>query len=161
MHKTRKSFIALWSDYRDWTIVWLTHELRPWSGDISRGRLDLAVLFTSSTPNRQNRNQVHWNNCAGVRRSTPSFEVVYVWFREPICCSLFHYLAIPYESGKEGKYPILFINVWNVCFWNVKILFAPFPDKINKSQLTNQIWLWKVNIWFHLRRYALRMTVCR
>ena len=40
------------------------------------GRLDLAVLFTPSTPNRQNRNQVHWNNCAGVRRSTPSSEVV-------------------------------------------------------------------------------------
>ena len=40
------------------------------------GRLDLAVLFTPSTPNRQNRNQVHWNICAGVRRSTPSSEVV-------------------------------------------------------------------------------------
>ena len=40
------------------------------------GRLDLAVLFTPSTPNRQNRNQVRWNLCAGVRRSTPSFEVV-------------------------------------------------------------------------------------
>ena len=40
------------------------------------GRLDLAVLFTPSTPNRQNRNQVHWNICAGVRRSTPSTEVV-------------------------------------------------------------------------------------
>ena len=41
-----------------------------------RGRLDLAVLFTPSTPNRQNRNQVRWNICAGVLRSTPSFEVV-------------------------------------------------------------------------------------
>ena len=41
-----------------------------------RGRLDLAVLFTPYTPNRQNRNQVCWNICAGVRRSTPSFEVV-------------------------------------------------------------------------------------
>ena len=40
------------------------------------GRLDLAVLFTPSTPNRQNRNQVRWNICAGVRQSTPSFEVV-------------------------------------------------------------------------------------
>ena len=40
------------------------------------GRLDLAVLFTPSTPNRQNRNQVRWNICAGVRRSTPPFEVV-------------------------------------------------------------------------------------
>ena len=40
------------------------------------GRLDLAVFFTPSTPNRQNRNQVHWNICAGVRRSTPSSEVV-------------------------------------------------------------------------------------
>ena len=40
------------------------------------GRLDLAVLFTPSTPKRQNRNQVRWNICAGVRRSTPSFEVV-------------------------------------------------------------------------------------
>ena len=40
------------------------------------GRLDLAVLFTPSTPNRQNRNQVRWNICAGVRRSTPSSEVV-------------------------------------------------------------------------------------
>ena len=40
------------------------------------GRLDLAVLFTPSTPNRQNRNQVRWNICAGVRRSTPSPEVV-------------------------------------------------------------------------------------
>ena len=44
--------------------------LSPW------GRLDLAVLFTPSTPNRQNRNQVRWNIYAGVRRSTPSFEVV-------------------------------------------------------------------------------------
>ena len=43
---------------------------------ITRGRLDLAVLFTPSTPNRQNRNQVRWNICAGLRRSTPSFEVV-------------------------------------------------------------------------------------
>ena len=42
----------------------------------TRGRLDLAVLFTPSTPNRQNRNQVRWNICAGVRRSTPSFVVV-------------------------------------------------------------------------------------
>ena len=27
--------------------------------------LDLAVLFTPSTPNRQNRNQVCWNTCSG------------------------------------------------------------------------------------------------
>ena len=40
------------------------------------GRLDLAFLFTPSTPNRQNRNQVRWNICAGVRRSTPYSEVV-------------------------------------------------------------------------------------
>ena len=39
-------------------------------------RLDLAVLFTPFTPNRQNRNQVRWNICAGIRRSTPSYEVV-------------------------------------------------------------------------------------
>ena len=32
----------------------------------NRGGLDLAVLFTPSTPNRQNRNQVSWNTCAGV-----------------------------------------------------------------------------------------------
>ena len=44
--------------------------------NMCRGRLDLAVLFTPSTPNRQNRNQVHWNICAGIRRSTPSSEVV-------------------------------------------------------------------------------------
>ena len=43
---------------------------------ISWGRLDLAVLFTPSTPNRQNRNQVRWNTCAGVRGSTPSSKVV-------------------------------------------------------------------------------------
>ena len=42
----------------------------------SWGRLDLAVLFTPSTPNRQNRNQVRWNTCADVRRSTPSSKVV-------------------------------------------------------------------------------------
>ena len=42
----------------------------------SGGRLDLAVPFTPSTPNRQNRNQVCWNICAGVRRSTPYSEVV-------------------------------------------------------------------------------------
>ena len=42
----------------------------------TRGRLDLAVLFTPSTPNRQNRNQVRWNICAGVRWSTPSSKVV-------------------------------------------------------------------------------------
>ena len=40
------------------------------------GRLDLAVPFTPFTPNMQNRNQVCWNICAGVRRSTPSSEVV-------------------------------------------------------------------------------------
>ena len=34
----------------------------------NRGRLDLAVLFIVSTPNRQNRNQVCWNICAGVHR---------------------------------------------------------------------------------------------
>ena len=44
--------------------------------NMSRGRLDLAVLFTPSTPNRQNRNQVRWNICAGVHRSTPSSAVV-------------------------------------------------------------------------------------
>ena len=43
---------------------------------INKDRLDLAVLFTPSTPNRQNRNQVRWNICAGVRLSTPSFKVV-------------------------------------------------------------------------------------
>ena len=43
---------------------------------VAWGRLDLAVLFTPSTPYRQNRNQVHWNICAGVHRSTPSSEVV-------------------------------------------------------------------------------------
>ena len=42
----------------------------------SWGRLDLAVLFTPSTPNRLNRNQVRWNTCACVRRSTPSSKVV-------------------------------------------------------------------------------------
>ena len=47
-----------------------------WRSTASMGRLDLAVLFTPSTPNRQNRNQVRWNICAGVRQSTPSFEVV-------------------------------------------------------------------------------------
>ena len=43
---------------------------------MSRGRLDFAVLFTPSTPNRQNRNKVCWNTCAGVHRSTPSSKVV-------------------------------------------------------------------------------------
>ena len=43
---------------------------------VTKGRLDIAVLFTPSTPNRQNRNQVLWNICAGVRQSTPSFEVM-------------------------------------------------------------------------------------
>ena len=43
---------------------------------VYRGRHDLAVLFTPFTPNRQNRNQVHWNTCAGVRQSTPSSKVV-------------------------------------------------------------------------------------
>ena len=33
---------------------------------VSRGRLDLDVLFTPSTLNRQNRKQVRWNICAGV-----------------------------------------------------------------------------------------------
>ena len=36
-------------------------------------RLDLAVIFTL---NRQNSNQVRWNTCAGVRRSTQSSKVV-------------------------------------------------------------------------------------
>ena len=44
--------------------------------EITWGRLDLAVLFTPSTPNRHNRNQVCWNTCAGVCRSTPSSKVV-------------------------------------------------------------------------------------
>ena len=43
---------------------------------ISWGRLDLAVLFTPSTPNRQNRNQVRWNTRGGLRLSTPSSKVV-------------------------------------------------------------------------------------
>ena len=43
---------------------------------LTTGRLDLAVLLTPSTSNRQNRNQVRWNTCAGVRRSTPSSKVV-------------------------------------------------------------------------------------
>ena len=42
----------------------------------ARGRLDLAVLLTPSTLNRQSRNQVRWNTCAGVCRSTPSSKVV-------------------------------------------------------------------------------------
>ena len=40
------------------------------------GRLDLAVLCTPSTQNRQNRNQVRQNTCTGIRRSTPSSKVV-------------------------------------------------------------------------------------
>ena len=43
---------------------------------LNRGRLDLAVPITPSAPNRQNRNQVCWNICAGVRWSTPYSEVV-------------------------------------------------------------------------------------
>ena len=39
-------------------------------------RLDLAVRFTPSTPNRQNRNQVRWNICAVVLWRTPSSELV-------------------------------------------------------------------------------------
>ena len=53
----------------------VTHDAKGEMREI-RGRLDLAVLFTPFTPNRQNRNQVRWNICAGVRRSTPSYEVV-------------------------------------------------------------------------------------
>ena len=34
------------------------------------------VPFTPSTPNRQNRNQVCWNICAGIRLSTLSSDVV-------------------------------------------------------------------------------------
>ena len=56
-------------------VKYLDHEKRAYKHEIL-GRLDLAVLFTPSTPNRQNRNQVRWNSCAGVRRSTPSSEVV-------------------------------------------------------------------------------------
>ena len=40
------------------------------AGKVNRCGLDLAVLFTHSTLNRQNRNQVRWNTCPGVRRST-------------------------------------------------------------------------------------------
>ena len=49
--------------------------VQPWNF-MSTGGLDLAVPFTPSTPNLQNRNQMSWNICAGVRRSTPSSEVV-------------------------------------------------------------------------------------
>ena len=42
----------------------------------SRGGLDLAVLFTPFTPNRQNTDQVRWNFCAKVLRRSPSSEVV-------------------------------------------------------------------------------------
>ena len=47
------------------------------SGKVSRGGLDLAVLFTTFTPNKQNRNQVLWKICAGVLRHTPSSAVMY------------------------------------------------------------------------------------
>ena len=42
------------------------------------GRRALSTRGTNlpSTPNRQNRNQVRWNTCAGVRLSTPSSKVV-------------------------------------------------------------------------------------
>ena len=38
---------------------------------------DLAVISTLITSNRQNRNQVLWNICAGVLWRTPSSEVVW------------------------------------------------------------------------------------
>lgn len=44
---------------------------------ITKGRLDLAVLYTLFAPNWQNRNQVDMNNCAGVLQSTPSSEEVW------------------------------------------------------------------------------------
>ena len=83
-------WIKFWYQWRAITLLQSREKWRPrlcsnqsiynfWSNCVhlfSRGRLDLAVLFTPSTPNRQNRNQVHWNICAGVRRSTPSSEVV-------------------------------------------------------------------------------------
>ena len=53
MHKTRESFIALWSDYRDWTIVWLTHELHPYfeqlRGQIYPTELQLNKANSSDT----------------------------------------------------------------------------------------------------------------
>ena len=66
---------------RDIIVVWFhiapeTYKIAVVSLDRIRDRLDLAVLFTPSTPNRQNWNQVRWNTCAGVRRSTPSSKVV-------------------------------------------------------------------------------------
>ena len=63
--------------YQGKTILLDYEELCPTKNElVSRGRLDLAVPFTPSTPNRQNMNQVCWNICAGVRRSTPYSEVV-------------------------------------------------------------------------------------
>ena len=41
----------------------------------TKGGLDLDVLFTPYILNRQNRNQVRWNTCAGVRQSSLSSEV--------------------------------------------------------------------------------------
>ena len=41
-----------------------------------KGGLDLAVLFTPFTLDRQNTNQVHRDICAGVLQCTPSSEVV-------------------------------------------------------------------------------------
>ena len=57
--------------YLNWTV-----DLRPTLAFEILGSLDLDVPFTPSTPNRQNRKQVCLNICAGVRRSTPSSEVV-------------------------------------------------------------------------------------
>ena len=70
------------------------------------GRLDLAVLFSPSTPNRQNRNQVRWNTCAGVRRSIPSSKVVQT------------------EQSRD-----LFQNKWWNTAYTVLRYFSVFPNR--------------------------------
>ena len=50
------------------SIVIFTWGFNIGSLNVSLCRLDLAVPFTPFTPNRQNRNHVCWNICAGVLR---------------------------------------------------------------------------------------------
>ena len=80
----------------------------------SWGRLDLAVLFT---PNRQNRNQVPWNTCAGVHRSNPS-SAIYTHFTLLPCNHVQAHL--PNEPNK----------LWRTNSIVTPINSAPFP--VNK-----------------------------
>ena len=101
------------------------------------GRLYLAVLLTPSTPNRQNRNQVRWNTCAGIHRSTPPSEVGQTLF-------LIVSLLLPLRTGRieikcAGTPALAYARVLHLPRWGrlyLAVLFTPStPHRQNRNQV--------------------------